>query len=244
VKLPLAVVLMVKRYSVHSRVSLETAWHSMIMMLALQCARKSAAAFWIQASNRDSENSHVFGYVTTEVGVVAEVDADAPFEQRWAQCLQALAAITTEHRNVFPEIAATHPTYGTFLEASLGINLLGNAPDRTDRSVVRRALEASRTAAASQQTAGLSGQRTLAWQHAWHACTKNISAQMQHCHEGNGSGSADAFFGCMNWIEIGDEVNDVVRIRGRDDVVQFCVDMLMPALSQLANGAAENGAAE
>ena len=192
VKLPLDAIHMVKRFCARSSVPLETAWHAFIMALSLQCAEKSAAVFWLQASNRDAENSDVFGYVTTEVGLLAQVTPNASFERRLSECLEALAAISLEQRNVFPEIAIAHPMYETFNELSLGINLLGNAPDNTDRSIV-------------QETLG-------------------------DAFEGG------AFFGTMNWVEIGDEINDNVMVHGRIDIVQFVTDTLLPALGVLANG--------
>ena len=131
---------MVKHCSTHKSVTLETAWHAVMMVLALQSRRKGSASFWIQVANRQAENMDVFGYVTSEVGLVIEVDVEESFEQRLSQCLHALTSIDADYRNVFPEIASGHPLFEAFLRCSLGVNLVGNAMDTTDRSVIRRAL--------------------------------------------------------------------------------------------------------
>jgi hypothetical protein len=196
-ELPFCAVHMVKDFCARSQVQIESAWHAIMMVLALQCAQKNSAVFWIQASNRDSENSDVFGYVTTEVGLLVVVDAEAPFALRLQQCLRALAAISAEHRNVFPEIAMAHPMNDNFLEVSLGINLIGSRPDDTDRRLVYRAV----------------------------AAASNVA--------GHKNGTESAFFGNMNWLEIGNERNNTVTIHGRVDIVHFCVEKLMPALCQL-----------
>ena len=52
------------------------------MVVGLQCAGKGASVFWIQDPNRDEENKDVFGYVTTEVGCLIELDFGASFERR------------------------------------------------------------------------------------------------------------------------------------------------------------------
>ena len=39
--------------------------------------RFSDGSFWIQDGNRDAHTQDVFGYVTTEVGMVISLDADA-----------------------------------------------------------------------------------------------------------------------------------------------------------------------
>ena len=44
----------------------------------------------------DAANRDVFGYVTTEVGMVIEVDAEATFERRFSQCLARLTSLSTE----------------------------------------------------------------------------------------------------------------------------------------------------
>ena len=50
-----------------------------------------------------------------------------------SQCLQTLESLTTKHRNVFPELAVAHPSYASFLETTLGINLLGSRePDEDE----------------------------------------------------------------------------------------------------------------
>ena len=142
--LPASVFRMVKRYCARVGTSPEMAWYAVIFVLTLQCRGKSAGVFWIQASNRDTVNQNVVGYVTTEVGVLIEVDLDTPLEDRLSKCLRDVGELTTEHLNVFPEIAMPHPMYGTFMECSLGVNLLGaSGPDDTDRSVIEESLSKS-----------------------------------------------------------------------------------------------------
>ena len=142
--LPASVFRMVKRYCARVGTSPEMAWYAVIFVLTLQCRGKSVGVFWIQASNRDTVNQNVVGYVTTEVGVLIEVDLDTPLEDRLSKCLRDVGELTTEHLNVFPEIAMPHPMYGTFMECSLGVNLLGaSGPDDTDRSVIEESLSKS-----------------------------------------------------------------------------------------------------
>eukprot|EP00966_Prymnesium_polylepis_P244270 5649225-Prymnesium_polylepis.1 len=131
----------VKVLSTRTRVPLETAWHAFSMVMMLQCTEKASGVFWIQDSNRDAVNADVFGYVTTEVGCLIQVDAAASFEIRFNQCVQILVSLSTEHRNTFPEFAYTNPAYETFMETSMGINLTGSGGvDWTDRRLVFESL--------------------------------------------------------------------------------------------------------
>ena len=76
--------------------------------------RFSDGSFWIKDGNRDAHTQDVFGYVTTEVGMVISLDADASFSERLAACMNILTSLSTEWRNVFPEIACMHPLCESF----------------------------------------------------------------------------------------------------------------------------------
>ena len=102
--------------------------------------RFSDGSFWIQDGNRDAHTRDVFGYVTTEVGMVISLDADASFAERLSACMKILTSLSTEWRNVFPEIACMHPLCESFFGSSIGINLVGQAIDTTDRNVIGKAL--------------------------------------------------------------------------------------------------------
>merc|ERR1711988_412238 len=142
----------------------------------------------------------------------------APFGQRLQSCLQVLMNITTEHRNVFPEIAAAHPMYEAFTELSLGINLVGNMYDNTDRVLVRNSLAHEASLSRPQGGDPLS------------ALLRCIPPQSAACH----AFADEGFFGRMNWVEIGNENNKTMAIHGRSDIVAFCAESLQPALIHLA----------
>ena len=52
---------------------------------------------------------------------------------------------------------------------------------------------------------------------------------------GKPEGVSEAFYGNMNWIELGNEANNAIKFQGRDDVVDFCADVLLPTLTKLAD---------
>lgn len=182
--LPYSVIQMVKRLSSRIGATLVNTWYAVIIATALQCAGKSSAPFWTQLHNRDAENMSVIGYVTSEPGFVFKTTLGMSLEHRTMQCLQPLIDVTTEHRNVFHEIASAHPMYAKFLSNSIGINVLGDLGlDDTDRSFLPEGLN---------------------------------------------------LFGKMNWIEIGSEMAPLIQFHGRQDVVQFCTDVILAELVRIS----------
>jgi hypothetical protein len=111
VKYPDGIASFVEGLSQRAHVALETAWYAFVMVLALQCADKAASVFWVQDPNRNEENADIFGWVTNELGVLAEVDAGASCEVRLLQCLRTLLALTKEYRSAFPEYAMVHTAH-------------------------------------------------------------------------------------------------------------------------------------
>ena len=199
VHLPDSIIEMVKLYSTRARVALETVWYGFMCVVSLQAKQKAAGVFWIQDSNRDPENSDVFGYITTEVGVLIEVDPMAPFEERLSQGLRTLTGLSTQHRSVFPELALPHPMNDTFMENSLGMNLLGNSgPDWTDRTLLFDTLNIGKE-----------------------EVIERVNAD-----------AATPFLGNQSWIEIG--LNNAVAVKGRADIVAFCVEALLPTLRTIS----------
>ena len=226
VYLPQTVIEMVKQYSTRTHVKLELSWYAFVMVAALQGAQQASGTFWTQHSNRDADNMDVFGYVTTEVGYLIKVDPEASLEDRMSQAVHTLTATTQEHRNVFPEVAMCHALYDAFMETSLGMNLLGNGgPDWTDRSDVFDALKAS--AAQQAQSAANADAGALG----------KVGGDVAVQAEGNAADDADedgvAICGNQNWIEIG--LNNAISFKGRADVVDFCVAVLMPTMVTLCS---------
>ena len=105
-------------------------------------------------------------------------------EFRLAQCLRTLNAISVEHENVYQELAMAHPLYDSYLRESLGINVTGSGFDPTDRSVILQSLGGSSGSPLVDSTEGGGGLSSQA----------SMSAR-----------ESFPFFGCVNWLEIGNE---------------------------------------
>ena len=129
-----------KELSKANHTTLETIWHAIVITKLMEGRQKASASFWVQAGNRNAETNDIFGFVTAEAGFVVTVEPTAPFEQRLAACVKAITSMSNEQVNVFPEISAVHPSFENFLKCTTGVNLVGNAMDVTDRSVVQRCL--------------------------------------------------------------------------------------------------------
>jgi hypothetical protein len=184
-----------RHYSLQLRVSLEMAWYAMVIVMTLKCLEKSSSGFLYQCGNRSAENADIFGYVTAEVGLCVQVDEKAALCNRVEDVVKQLKAVGSQRENVFPEVAAVHPSYPKFLECSLLVNYVGQSMDTTDRSVITKAL----------------------------------------------GRDDDMIWGPMNWMEIGNESNHEIVFYGRKDVVDFCAEVLLPAMVYHASEGAGGG---